>query len=181
LLTLAAIVIYVVGYTMILKRRTSSNIVWGGTAGCMPTLIGWVAVTGRLAWTPFVLFLIVFFWTPPHFWALALRFRRDYAAAGVPMLPVVASARTVVDRMAIYTWLTVLASLALWPLAHTTVVYPVVALVLGAVFLREVALLGRQVACGQPLNGMRVFHVSIVYLSVLFLAVAADVLVRQWW
>ena len=123
-LTLAAILLYVVGYTMLLKRRTPSNIVWGGSAGCMPTLIGWAAVTGRLALTPFVLFAIVFFWTPPHFWALAMRFRSDYAAAGVPMLPVVASPATVVSRMLRYSWLTVAASLALWPVARTGPVYP---------------------------------------------------------
>ena len=91
-LTRAAIAVYVLGYTLLLKRRTPSNIVWGGTAGCMPTLIGWAAVTGRLDVAPFVLFAVVFFWTPPHFWALAIRFREDYAAAGVPMLPVVAPA-----------------------------------------------------------------------------------------
>ncbi len=92
-LALAANVFYVVGYTMILKRRTSQNIVWGGAAGCFPTLIGWTAVTDELAWAPVVLFMVVFFWTPPHFWALAIRYRDDYAAADVPMLPVVARAR----------------------------------------------------------------------------------------
>ena len=179
-LTAAAIGIYVLGYTVLLKRRTSSNIVWGGSAGCMPTLIGWAAVTGRLAPTPFVLFAIVFFWTPPHFWALAIRFREDYAAAGVPMLPVVAPARTVVHRMAVYTWLTVATSLVLWPVAHTGWLYPVAAVLLGAAFLREVELLRRQVARGATLHPMRVFHASISYLSALFLCLAADVLLRSW-
>jgi protoheme IX farnesyltransferase len=180
-LTLLAIVVYVVGYTMLLKRRTSSNIVWGGSAGCMPTLIGWAAVTGRLSLTPFVLFAVVFFWTPPHFWALAMRFREDYASAGVPMLPVVAPAASVVRQMSAYTWLTVAASLALWPLAHTTPLYPVLAAVLGAVMLREVEVLRRQVASGQPQKPMRLFHWSITYLSLLFIGLSADVLLRSWW
>jgi protoheme IX farnesyltransferase len=180
-LTLLAIVVYVVGYTMLLKRRTSSNIVWGGSAGCMPTLIGWAAVSGRLSLTPFVLFAVVFFWTPPHFWALAMRFREDYASAGVPMLPVVAPAASVVRQMSAYTWLTVAASLALWPLAHTTPLYPVLAAVLGAVMLREVEVLRRQVASGQPQKPMRLFHWSITYLSLLFIGLSADVLLRSWW
>ncbi|MGZ4686145.1 heme o synthase [Oryzihumus sp.] len=179
-LTAAAIGVYVLGYTLVLKRRTSSNIVWGGSAGCMPTLIGWAAVTGRLALAPFVLFAIVFFWTPPHFWALAIRFREDYAAAGVPMLPVVAPARTVVHRMAVYTWLTVATSLVLWPVAHTGLLYAGAAVVLGGVFVRDVELLRRQVARGAPLRPMRVFHTSISYLSALFLCLAVDVLLRSW-
>jgi protoheme IX farnesyltransferase len=101
-LALAANVFYVVGYTMILKRRTTQNIVWGGAAGCFPALIGWTAVTGELAWAPVVLFLVVFFWTPPHFWALAIRYREDYAAAEVPMLPVVAGAKTVARQIVAY-------------------------------------------------------------------------------
>jgi heme o synthase len=179
-LTLAAIAVYVVGYTLVLKRRTSANIVWGGSAGCMPTLIGWAAVTGRLDWTPFLLFAVVFFWTPPHFWALAMKFRDDYAAAGVPMLPVVASPRVVVARMTVYTWLTVGASLLLWPVAHTGPLYPVAALILGAVFLREVAVLRRQVGAGLPVRPMRLFHWSITYLSLLFAILSADVLLRSW-
>jgi protoheme IX farnesyltransferase len=107
LLALAAIAFYVLVYTMLLKRRTSSNIVWGGAAGCMPVLIGWSAVTGSLAWAPVVLFAVVFLWTPPHFWALAMQFRDDYAAAGVPMLPVVATPSFVAGRMIAYTWIMV--------------------------------------------------------------------------
>jgi protoheme IX farnesyltransferase len=179
-LTLAAIAMYVVGYTLLLKRRTPENIVWGGAAGCMPTLIGWAAVRGDLAWAPVLLFAIVFFWTPPHFWALAMRFRRDYAAAGVPMLPVVAGEAVVVRRIAIYTWLTVAVSVALWPVAGLTPVYGVSALVLNGLLLREVALLQRRVAAGQPARPLRLFHWSITYLSCLFLAVAVDVLVRHW-
>ncbi|MGH6657935.1 MAG: heme o synthase, partial [Actinocrinis sp.] len=136
-LALAANVFYVVVYTMILKRRTAQNIVWGGAAGCFPTLIGWTAVTDRLAWAPLVLFMVVFLWTPPHFWALAMRYREDYAAAKVPMLPVVATERHVTWQMMLYTWATVVCSLLLWPVAHTGVVYAAGAIVLGAVFLVE--------------------------------------------
>ena len=118
-LALAANVFYVVGYTMILKRRTTQNIVWGGAAGCFPALIGWTAVTGELAWAPVVLFLVVFFWTPPHFWALAIRYREDYAAAEVPMLPVVAGARVVARQIVAYSYVMVATSLALWPVAST--------------------------------------------------------------
>ena len=118
-LTAAAIAFYVIVYTMLLKRRTSQNIVWGGAAGCMPVLIGWSAVTGSLAWAPVVLFGVVFFWTPPHFWALAIRYREDYSRAGVPMLPVVASPTRVAGEITVYAWLTALCSLALWPLATT--------------------------------------------------------------
>ena len=118
-LALVANVFYVLGYTLVLKRRTPQNIVWGGAAGCFPALIGWTAVTGSLAWPPVVLFLVVFFWTPPHFWSLAIRYRDDYAAASVPMLPVVASSYTVGRQIVVYSWLTVATSLALWPVAST--------------------------------------------------------------
>ena len=128
-LALAANVFYVVGYTMILKRRTTQNIVWGGAAGCFPALIGWTAVTGELAWAPVVLFLVVFFWTPPHFWALAIRYREDYAAADVPMLPVKAGAKTVARQIVVYSYVMVATSLLLWPVAGTGWFYPVVAVV----------------------------------------------------
>jgi protoheme IX farnesyltransferase len=172
LLTAGAIAGYVLGYTLLLKRRTPENIVWGGAAGCMPTLIGWAAVTHGLAAAPFVLFAIVFFWTPPHFWALAMRFSDDYAAAGVPMLPVVAAPAVVVRRMEVYTWLTVAASLLLWPVARTGPLYAVGAAVLGGLFLREVRALTRQVAAGGRVRPLRVFHWSITYLSLLFLWIA---------
>src|SRR5450756_1717265 len=122
-LSLAAITLYVGFYTMLLKRRTSQNIVWGGAAGCMPVLIGWSAVTGRLAWAPVVLFLIVFLWTPPHFWALAMQFKQDYAAARVPMLPVVATEEVVTSRIVMYCWAMVATSLLLWPVARTCLLY----------------------------------------------------------
>ncbi len=180
LLTLAAIVMYVVGYTLLLKRRTPSNIVWGGAAGCMPTLIGWAAVRNGLAWTPLLLFGVVFFWTPPHFWALAMRFRRDYAAAGVPMLPAVADDRVVLRRMAGYTVATVATSLLLWPVAGLGPVYGVSALALGAVFGREVWVLRAAVLRADGVRPLRLFHWSITYLSLLFLAVAVDVVLRHW-
>src|SRR5690242_9792663 len=122
-LALAANVFYVVGYTMILKRRTTQNIVWGGAAGCFPALIGWTAVTNELAWPPVVLFLVVFFWTPPHFWALAIRYREDYAAADVPMLPVKAGAREVAKQIVAYSYVMVATSLLLWPVAGTGLFY----------------------------------------------------------
>ena len=116
LLTALAIAFYVIVYTMLLKRRTAQNIVWGGAAGCMPVLIGWAAVTGGLDWAPVALFAVVFFWTPPHFWALAIRYRDDYERAGIPMLPVVATPMRVARDIVGYAWLTVAASLAVWPL-----------------------------------------------------------------
>jgi protoheme IX farnesyltransferase len=175
LLALAANVFYVVGYTMWLKPRTTQNIVWGGAAGCVPTLIGWTAVRDSLAWPPVVLFMVVFFWTPPHFWALAMRYREDYAAAGVPMLPVVATAHEVARQILGYAIVTVATSLVLWPVAHTGAVYPIVAGLLGGVFVGEAALLlarsrnSDELVVLQP---MRLFHLSNVYLTFLFVAVA---------
>jgi protoheme IX farnesyltransferase len=175
LLALAANVFYVVGYTIWLKPRTSQNIVWGGAAGCFPTLIGWTAVRGTIGWPPAVLFLVVFFWTPPHFWALAMRYREDYAAADVPMLPVVAPSQIVARQILGYAVVTVATSLVLWPVAHTGPVYPVMALLLGAVLVGEaVLLLGRSRRSDEltVLQPMRLFHLSNLYLSLLFLAVA---------
>ena len=177
LLALAAILFYVVGYTMLLKRRTPQNIVWGGAAGCMPVLIGWAAVRGRLDWAALVLFLVIFFWTPPHYWPLSLRYRQDYASAGVPMLPVVADEHTVARRIVPYSWAMVATSLLLWPLAPTGPFYAGVALVLGVAFLAEThALLARarRGLTGPALRPMRLFHGSITYLTLLFLAVAID-------
>jgi protoheme IX farnesyltransferase len=174
-LALAAIAFYVGVYTMLLKRRTPQNIVWGGAAGCMPVLIGWSAVTGSLAWTPVVLFAVIFFWTPPHYWPLSLRFRDDYAAAGVPMLPVVADLRVVTRQVVAYSWAMVAASLLLWPVAGTGPVYAGAALVLGAAFLLEAHALHRRAGRGDgPVAPMRLFHGSITYLTLLFVAVALD-------
>jgi len=161
---------------MVLKRRTSQNIVWGGAAGCMPVFIGWAAVTGSLSWAAVVLFLVIFFWTPPHFWALAIKFKDDYARAEVPMLPVVATAETVARRVVAYSWAMVLTS-ALLVLDGTGAVYAGSAVVLGAVFLREAHVLERKVRAGKDVNPMRLFHFSITYLALLFLAVAVDQLV----
>jgi protoheme IX farnesyltransferase len=181
-LALAANVFYVVGYTMLLKRRTTQNIVWGGAAGCFPALIGWTAVTGSLAWAPVVLFLVVFFWTPPHFWALAIRYREDYAAADVPMLPVRAGARAVARQIVAYSYLMVATSLLLWPVAGTGWFYPVAAAVLGAAFLVESHLLLARSAGTDDvaaLKPMRLFHWSNMYLSLLFVAVALDPLLKR--
>jgi protoheme IX farnesyltransferase len=180
-LALAAILFYVLVYTMGLKRRTPQNIVWGGAAGCMPVLIGWAAVTGSLAWPAWVLFFVIFFWTPPHFWALAMKYKDDYAAAGVPMLPVVASPRRVAFEIVAYSWVMVGTSLVLWPLA-TSWIYGVSALLLGAWFLVEAHRLRAQVVAADPASGvevnpMRLFRTSITYLTLLFVAVAVDALV----
>lgn len=176
-LSTAAILFYVFVYSLVLKRRTSQNIVWGGLAGCMPVMIGWAGITGRLDWTPLVLFGVVFFWTPPHTWTLAMRYKEDYAAASIPMLPVVATERRVVRESIAYTWATVACSLLLWPVAGTTLMYPVVAALLGLMCLWEVyRLLARLNAgkTGVDLRPMRFFHWSNAYLALLFLAVAID-------
>jgi protoheme IX farnesyltransferase len=176
-LALAANAFYVLVYTMLLKRRTTQNIVWGGAAGCFPALIGWTAVTGSLAWPPVVLFLVVFFWTPPHFWSLALRYRDDYAAASVPMLPVVASSYEVGRQIVVYAWVTVATSLLLWPVADTGWLYPVAAALLGAGFVGQSHALWRRSRTTEDpvaLKAMRLFHGSNAYLALLFLAVALD-------
>ena len=176
LLADAAIAFYVCVYTMLLKRRTSQNIVWGGAAGCMPVLIGWSAVTNDLSWAALVLFGVIFFWTPPHFWALAIKYKDDYARASVPMLPVVATPRTVARRVVAYSYAMVATSLLL-ALDATGPVYLISAVVLGAGFLREAHQLERQVRAGVEFNPMRLFHFSITYLALLFFAVALDQLV----
>ena len=180
-LALFANVFYVVGYSMILKRRTSQNIVWGGLAGSFPALIGWTAVTNELAWAPVVLFLVVFWWTPPHFWALALRYRDDYAAANVPMLPVVAPTSRVALEIVLYSWAMVLTSLLLWPVTPTGWFYPTAAAILGVAFLFEAHRLlnaarrGLEIAQLKP---MRLFHWSNSYLALLFVAAAIDPFLR---
>jgi protoheme IX farnesyltransferase len=181
-LALVANVFYVVGYTMILKRRTTQNIVWGGAAGCFPALIGWTAVTDRLAWAPVVLFAVVFLWTPPHTWALALRYREDYAGVDVPMLPAVAPAETVGRQIVAYSWAMVATSLLLWPVASTGWFYPAAAVVLGAVFLVEAHRLWGRTRGTENLtviSPMRLFHSSNLYLSLLFVAVALDPLLTR--
>src|SRR6478735_7740230 len=172
---------YVLVYTMILKRRTTQNIVWGGLAGCFPALIGWTAVTGELAWEPVILFMVVFFWTPPHTWALALRYREDYAGVDVPMLPVVAPAAEVGKQIVLYSYAMVATSLLLWPVADTGWFYPVAALVLGVVFLVEAHRMWGRAKTSDSLSvikPMRLFHHSNLYLSLLFVAVALDPLIH---
>ena len=181
-LALAASAFYLFGYTMVLKRRTTQNIVWGGIAGCFPTMIGWTAVTGRLDWAPFVLFLVVFFWTPPHTWALAMRYRDDYARVDVPMLPVRRDAAAVARQIVAYSWVMVATSLVLWPVAGTGPVYPVVAVVLGGVFLAEAHRMWARARTSDDLavvRPMRLFHWSNMYLSLLFVAVALEPLLSR--
>jgi len=164
---------------VLLKRRTSQNIVWGGVAGCLPTMIGWAAVTGSLAWPPVLLFLVVFFWTPPHYWPLAMRFRDDYARAGVPMLPVVASARAVAGQILVYSWAMVATTLALWWVADLGWLYGALTILAGTWFLAEAHGLharARRDETGARVMAMRLFHGSITYLTAVFLAVALDVL-----
>ena len=172
---------YVFGYTMLLKRRTTQNIVWGGIAGCFPALIGWTAVTNELSWVPIVLFAVVFFWTPPHTWALALRYREDYANVDVPMLPVVKPAREVGRQVVLYSWVMVATSLLLWPVAGTGPIYPIAAGVLGAAFLVEAHRMWSRTRGTEDLaviQPMRLFHSSNLYLSLLFVAVAIDPLIK---
>jgi protoheme IX farnesyltransferase len=176
-LALLANLYYVFVYTLALKRRTAQNIVWGGIAGCFPPLIGWTAVTGSVAWPPLVLFAIVFAWTPPHTWALALRYKEDYTSAHVPMLPVVMPPVAVAWRILAYTVLTVAVSLLLWPVAGTGWLYPVVAGVAGAVMTGEAVALLRRAKAGlvdAALKPMRLFHLSNSYLAIVFVAAAID-------
>jgi protoheme IX farnesyltransferase len=181
-LSLVAECFYLFVYTMLLKRRTTQNIVWGGLAGCFPALIGWTAVTDHLAWAPVVLFAVVFFWTPPHTWALALRYREDYAGVDVPMLPAVAPAEVVGRQIVVYSWVMVATSLLLWPVADTGWVYPVIAIGLGAAFLVQAHRLWGRCHGTEDLGlikPMVLFHASNLYLSLLFVAVALDPLLTR--
>ncbi|MFD3508315.1 heme o synthase [Nocardia sp. NPDC058666] len=171
-LVVATILFYVFVYTKGLKRRTSQNVVWGGAAGCMPALVGWSAVTGTVGWPAIVLFAVIFFWTPPHTWALAMRYKEDYRAAGVPMLPVVATEQVVTKQIVIYTWLTVLATMALVP--ATGVIYAAVALVAGAWFLLMAHQLYAGVRRGEPVKPLKLFLQSNNYLAVVFCGLAVD-------
>jgi protoheme IX farnesyltransferase len=170
-----AILFYVFIYTLGLKRRTASNIVIGGAAGCFPVLVGWAAVTGRVGLAPAVLFAVIFFWTPPHFWALAMKFRDDYAAAGVPMLPVVAPPAVVARKILFYSYAMVVAALVLIPYAGW--LYGGCAAGLGAWFLNGAYRLRAGVADGDTRAPMRLFHQSIAYLTLLFAVVAVTALV----
>jgi protoheme IX farnesyltransferase len=175
-LAVAACLFYVFVYTLWLKRSSKSNIVIGGAAGAAPVLIGWSAVTDSLAWAPVLLFAIIFFWTPPHFWALAIRYKDDYAAADVPMLPSVATLHATSVRILAYTvwlWLLTLAFVAVGDMGW---IYGVAAVVLGAVFTAYAVQLLRT---GSTAVAMRLFTWSITYVTLLFGAMAADQLVRS--
>jgi protoheme IX farnesyltransferase len=172
LLAIATIAFYVFIYTLLLKRRTSQNVVWGGAAGCMPVMIGWSAVTGTISWPALAMFAIIFFWTPPHTWALAMRYKEDYKVAGVPMLPAVATEREVTKQILIYTWLTVLATLVL--ALATGWLYAAVAVLAGAWFLTMAHQLYSGVRAGEPVKPLRLFLQSNNYLALVFCALAVD-------
>ncbi len=176
LLALSAIAFYVFVYTIWLKRSTPHNIVIGGAAGCVPVLVAWASVTGSVGIPALVLFAIVFYWTPPHFWALALRYRGDYAAAGVPMLPVVRGEAETARQIVLYSLILVGVSLLLWPAAGMGLIYVAAALGLGLIFVIYALRLRRDAANGRAAIGL--FRYSISYLTLLFVAVALDALVR---
>lgn len=183
-LALAACLFYVGVYTLWLKRSSVENIVIGGAAGAAPVLVGWAAVTGSLGWAPWLLFLVIFFWTPPHFWALAIRYKDDYAAADVPMLPSVASLTTTVNKMLAYTVLMLAAALAFGLSADLGAIYLVSSSVLGLAFLVFNLELARRVRRGDDAEvlaapAMRFFSYSITYLTLLFVVMAVDVIVRS--
>lgn len=178
-LTLLAIAFYVVVYTMLLKRTTTQNIVIGGAAGALPPVIGWAAVTGDVGVPALILFALVFYWTPPHFWALSLRIRKDYAAAGVPMLPVVKGIPETTRQIGLYTVLMVAISLLLWPVAKMGLIYLGAAVGLGAVFIFQAYRLWQRGASEEASTqgAITLYRYSISYLSLLFLAIAVDALV----
>jgi protoheme IX farnesyltransferase len=175
----SAIVFYVCVYTLLLKRRTSSNIVWGGAAGCFPVLIGWAAVTNSISLAPIVLFLIVFWWTPPHYWPLSMQYRKDYENAGIPMLPVVADRKKVASQIAIYSWIMVATTFVLPLVSELSVVYLLGAVILNAIFMREVyALKNRAQSDDLEINPMKLFHWSITWLALLFFLIGLDPLLN---
>ena len=175
----SAIVFYVCVYTLLLKRRTSSNIVWGGAAGCFPVLIGWAAVTNSISLAPIVLFLIVFWWTPPHYWPLSMQYRKDYENAGIPMLPVVADRQKVASQIAIYSWIMVATTLVLPLVSELSIVYVLGAIILNLIFMREVyALRNRAKSDDLDINPMKLFHWSITWLALLFFLIGLDPLLN---
>jgi protoheme IX farnesyltransferase len=175
----SAIVFYVCVYTLLLKRRTSSNIVWGGAAGCFPVLIGWAAVTNSISLAPIVLFLIVFWWTPPHYWPLSMQYRKDYENAGIPMLPVVADREKVASQIAIYSWIMVATTLVLPLVSELSIVYVLGAIILNLIFMREVyALRNRAKSDDLDINPMKLFHWSITWLALLFFLIGLDPLLN---
>ena len=174
-LAVAAIAFYVLIYTMLLKRRTEQNIVWGGIAGCFPVVIGWAGVTGTLDWPAWILFVLVFLWTPAHYWPLSMKYRDDYEAADVPMLAVVRGRPMVGIQVILYAWASLACTLLLIPVAGMGLLYSGVAIVAGAWFVGEAhALYGRAIKGAAELRAMRVFHASNTYLTLVFLAVGVD-------
>ncbi|MBA0125943.1 protoheme IX farnesyltransferase [Haloechinothrix sp. YIM 98757] len=172
ILAVATIAFYILVYTLVLKRRTAQNVVWGGAAGCMPVVIGWAAVTGTVEWPAFVMFGVIFFWTPPHTWALAMRYREDYERAGVPMLPVVATPQHVARQIVIYSWVMVAWTLLLVP--ATSWIYTLFAMLAGAWFLFYAHRLYASVRDGEKTKPMALFHRSNTYLMIVFCALAVD-------
>ncbi|WP_430592980.1 heme o synthase [Humidisolicoccus flavus] len=177
--SVAAIAFYIFIYTLLLKRRTEQNIVWGGIAGCFPVLIGWTAVTGTLSWAPIILFVLVFLWTPAHYWPLSMKYRDDYEAADVPMLAVVRGRSTVGLQVILYAWASAACTLLLIPVASMGIVYSVIALAGGIWFVTEAhGLYARALRGERDVRAMRVFHASNTYLTLVFLAVGIDPLLR---
>lgn len=175
-LGLVAILLYVVFYSLILKRRTSQNIVWGGIAGCMPVFIAWAAVQNSLSWAAVVLFLVIFLWTPPHYWPLSMKYAEDYQRAGIPMLGAVASAKAVSVQVVLYAWATVICSLLLIPVGGAGWVYGLTALLAGAWFILKCHRLHALAMAEEATSrtAMVVFHASITYLTLVFVALAFD-------
>jgi len=178
LISLAALLFYVLIYTMLLKRRTPQNIVWGGAAGAAPVLIGWAAVTNEVAPAAWVLFMVIFLWTPPHYWPLAVKYREDYAKAGVPMLPVVRGDRVVSTQIVLYSWAVAACTLLLIPVAGMGIIYSVAAIVGGAWFIRGSYKIHAQAKAGEITKPMPLFHLSNLYLTLLFVAIAVDPLLH---
>ena len=176
-LALSAELFYIFIYTLLLKRRTSQNIVWGGAAGAMPVLIGFSAVTNTLSWSAAALFLIIFLWTPPHYWPLSIKYKDDYQAAGVPMLPVVANPKRVAFEIVLYSYAMVLSTFLLIPIQPMGLVYTITAIAGGVWFIVEAHILQKQTAKNIANNPMRLFHISISYLTVLFISIGVDPLV----
>ncbi|BDZ50602.1 protoheme IX farnesyltransferase [Frondihabitans sucicola] len=179
-LSLFAILFYVFVYTLWLKRRTPQNIVWGGIAGCMPVLIGWAAVADSLSVAPVILFMVIFLWTPPHYWPLSMRYRDDYASVNVPMLAVVRGRAHVGLQVILYAWATVVCSVLLIPIAHMGILYTVVAVASGIWFIYQShSLYSRAITEVVDVKPMKVFFSSITYLTLLFLAVGIDPLLPR--
>jgi len=176
-LALTAELFYIFIYTLLLKRRTSQNIVWGGAAGAMPVLIGFSAVTDSLSWSAASLFLIIFLWTPPHYWPLSMKYKEDYASAGVPMLPVVSDVKVVAKQIVIYSYFMVASTLILIPINPMGLIYALAAVIGGAWFIAEAHILQGKAKRDAVDNPMRLFHFSITYLTVLFIAVGIDPLI----